>query len=219
MKKIAPSFLAVDIWQAAAQIAAVEQAGCSYLHLDIMDGHFVPNISYGPGLLQCLRPHSSMIFDTHLMVSDAAALLDDFAAAGADIITVHVEACPHLDRILRRIHELGKKAGIVLNPATPLVMAEEALELADLVLLMSVNPGFGGQKFIAGALPRIAKLAALREEYDLHFLIEVDGGIDVTNAAEIAAAGADILVAGSAIFGKAQPAEAYLELTRLANQA
>jgi len=152
-------------------------------------------------------------------VSDAAALLDDFAAAGADIITVHVEACPHLDRILRRIRELGKKAGVVLNPATPLVLAEEALDLADLVLLMSVNPGFGGQKFIANTLPRIEKLAALRAEYDLGFLIEVDGGIDVTNAAEIAAAGADILVAGSAIFGKAQPAEAYLELTRLANQA
>jgi ribulose-phosphate 3-epimerase len=218
MKKIAPSFLAVDIWQTAAQIEAIEQAGCEYLHLDIMDGHFVPNISYGAGLLKYLRPHSQMIFDTHLMVSDADSLLDDFARAGADIITVHVEACPHLDRTLHRIRDLGKKAGIVLNPATPLVLAEEVLGLTDLVLLMSVNPGFGGQKFIGNTLPRIKKLAELRLEGNHDFLIEVDGGIDTTNAAEVAAAAADILVAGSAIFAKGQPAEAYLELVRLANQ-
>ena len=179
MKKIiAPSFLAADIWQAAAQVSAIEQAGCQYLHLDIMDGHFVPNISFGPGLVKCLRPHSQMVFDTHLMVEDADFFFDDFAAAGADILTVH----------------------------------------ADLVLLMSVNPGFGGQKFIRNTLPRLQKLAQMRSEQGLDFLIEVDGGVDASNIKEIAVAGADILVAGSAVFGKEDPAAAYQELTRLANQ-
>ena len=141
MKKIAPSCLSADIWQAANQVAAVEQAGCEYLHLDIMDGHFVPNISFGPGLVKCLRPHSKMVCDTHLMVEDPDFFFEDFAAAGADIITVHAEACRHLDRSLHRIHDLGLQAGVVLNPATPLCMIEEVLPLCELVLLMSVNPG------------------------------------------------------------------------------
>ena len=219
MKKIiAPSFLAADIWQAAAQVSAIEQAGCQYLHLDIMDGHFVPNISFGPGLVKCLRPHSQMVFDTHLMVEDADFFFDDFATAGADILTVHAEACRHLDRSLHRIRDLGLRSGMVLNPATPLCMAEEVLPLCDLVLLMSVNPGFGGQKFIRNTLPRLQKLAQMRSEQELDFLIEVDGGVDASNIKEIAAAGADILVAGSAVFGKEDPAAAYQELTRLANQ-
>lgn len=219
MKKIiAPSFLAADIWQAAAQVSAIEQAGCQYLHLDIMDGHFVPNISFGPGLVKCLRPHSQMVFDTHLMVEDADFFFDDFAAAGADILTVHAEACRHLDRSLHRIRDLGLCSGVVLNPATSLCVVEEVLPLCDLVLLMSVNPGFGGQKFIRNTLPRLQKLAQMRSEQGLDFLIEVDGGVDASNIKEIVDAGADILVAGSAVFGKEDPAAAYQELTRLANQ-
>ena len=159
-----------------------------------------------------------MVFDTHLMVEDADFFFDDFAAAGADILTVHAEACRHLDRSLHRIRDLGLRSGVVLNPATPLCMAEEVLPLCDLVLLMSVNPGFGGQKFIRNTLPRLQKLAQMRSEQGLDFLIEVDGGVDASNIKEIAAAGADILVAGSAVFGKEDPAAAYQELTRLANQ-
>ena len=218
MKKIAPSFLAADIWQAANQVAAVEQAGCEYLHLDIMDGHFVPNISFGPGLVKCLRSHSKMVFDTHLMVEDPDFFFEDFAAAGADIITVHAEACRHLDRSLHRIHDLGLQAGVVLNPATPLCMIEEVLPLCELVLLMSVNPGFGGQKFITNTIPRLQKLYQMRNDRGLSFLIEVDGGVDTTNIKEIASAGADLLVAGSAVFGKDDPSAAYQELARLANQ-
>ena len=215
MKKIAPSFLAADVWQAAEQVAAVERAGCEYLHLDIMDGHFVPNISFGAGLVKCLRRHSKMVFDTHLMVETPDFFFEDFAAAGADILTVHVEACRHLDRSLHRIHDLGLRAGAVLNPATPLCMVEEVLPLCDLVLLMSVNPGFGGQKFIANTLPRLRRLAQLRRERGLEFLIEVDGGVDANNIQEIAAAGADLLVAGSAVFGQADPSAAYQQLARL----
>lgn len=218
MKKIAPSFLAVDIWRIAEQISAVEAVGCEYLHLDIMDGHFVPNISYGAGLIRLLRPHSNMIFDTHLMVKEPDLFLEDFAAAGSDIITVHAETCPHLDRSLHRIRDLGKKAGVVLNPATPLCMAEEVLDFCDLVLLMSVNPGFGGQTFIPNSLSRIKRLAHLRTKRNLGFIIEVDGGVDITNIQEIVSAGADLLVAGSAVFGKEDPAASYLELGRLANQ-
>ena len=217
MKKIAPSFLAADIWQAAAQVSAVESAGCEYLHLDIMDGHFVPNISFGPGLVKWLRPHSQMVFDTHLMVDEPDDFFDAFAEAGADIITVHVEACRHLDRSLHRIHDLGLRAGVVLNPATPLCLAEEVLPLCDLVLLMSVNPGFGGQQFIRHTLPRLERLAQMREQQGLKLLIEVDGGVDATNIQEIAAAGADILVAGSAVFGKSDSAAAYRQLELLVN--
>lgn len=217
MKKIAASFLAADIWQVASQLPAVEKAGCEYLHLDIMDGHFVPNISYGPALVKNLRAHSQMIFDTHLMVEKPDLLFEDFVAAGSDIITVHAESCCHLDRSMRRIHDLGLKNGVVLNPATPLCMIEEVLGLCDLVLLMSVNPGFGGQKFIPNTLTRIEKLAHMRDELGLDFVIQVDGGVDTSNIAEIAGAGADLLVAGSAVFGKDDPAQAYQELARLAN--
>ncbi len=218
MKKIAPSFLAADIWRCGQQVSALEQAGCEYLHLDIMDGHFVPNISYGPGIVKMLRDHSKMVFDTHLMVEDPHLYYEDFVNAGADIIAIHAEACHHLDRNLHHIHDLQVKAGVVLNPGTPLIMLEEILPLCDLVLLMSVNPGFGGQKFIPSTLDKLARLQRMRSEQGLNFLIEVDGGVDSANIAQIAAAGADILVAGSAVFGKDDPAKAYLELTALANQ-
>ena len=218
MKMIAPSFLSADIWQTAGQIQAVENAGCRYLHLDIMDGHFVPNISFGPGFVKMLRPHSKMIFDTHLMVDEPDYLFESFAEAGSDIITVHTEACRHLNRSLQRIHGLGCKAGVVLNPATPLCMAEEVLDICDLVLLMSVNPGFGGQKFIPGTLDKLRRLVQLRQEKGLDFLIEVDGGVDTANVKAIADAGADLLVAGSAVFGKPDVAAAYSLLEELANQ-
>lgn len=217
MKLIAPSFLAADIWQVKEQVSAVEAAGCQYLHLDIMDGHFVPNISFGPGFVKMLRPHSKMVFDTHLMVEEPDFLLEAFADAGSDMITVHAEACRHLDRSLHRIKDLGCKAGVVLNPATPLCMAEEVLELCDMVLLMSVNPGFGGQKFIVNTLQRLTGLAEMRSRKGLSFMIEVDGGVDAANVRQVADAGADILVAGSAVFGKPDPAAAYTELARLAN--
>ena len=215
MKKIAPSFLAADIWQAANQVAAVEQAGCEYLHLDIMDGHFVPNISFGPGLVKCLRPHSKMVFDTHLMVEDPDFFFEDFAAAGADIITVHAEACRHLDRSLHRIHDLGLQAGVVLNPATPLCMIEEVLPLCELVLLMSVNPGFGGQKFIEHSVEKVRELRALIERTGSKALIEVDGGVNLETGARLVEAGADALVAGNAVFAAPDPEAMIRQLHEL----
>ena len=209
MAKIAPSFLAADIWRVAEQIESLEATGCEYLHLDVMDGRFVPNISFGPPYIKSLRPHSQMIFDTHLMVDEPDRFFADFKAAGADMLTVHLEACRHLHRSIQAIKGLGLKAGVALNPATPLHQLSEILSEVDLVLLMSVNPGFGGQKFIAQSLDKLHNLAALRQEQGLNFLIEVDGGITEGNAAEIAAAGADLLVAGSSVFGRDDVAGAY----------
>ena len=205
MKKIAPSFLAADIWRCAEQVAAIEAAGCEYLHLDIMDGHFVPNISYGPGFVGQLRQRSKMFFDTHLMVTEPSDFFADFTAAGADILSIHVETSFHLDRSLLQIHDLGLKAGIVLNPATPLDWMDHVMDRLDIVLLMSVNPGFGGQKFIPSTLP---KLRAARARIQAHeaaggqpIWLEVDGGVKADNIGDIVRAGADTCVAGSAVFG------------------
>ena len=217
MKYVAPSFLSVDIWHVAQQISSMEAAGCQYLHLDVMDGHFVPNISLGPGWIKKCRPHSKMCFDVHLMVEEPDFILEEFAQAGTEICTVHVEAIRHLDRTLHLIRDLGMRPGLTLNPATPLCTLEEVLPLCDLVLIMSVNPGFGGQSFIPSALDRLRNLTQMRSEKNLDFLIEIDGGINAENAAAIADAGADILVAGNAVFGEADPVAAYQAIFRAAN--
>jgi len=216
MKSIAPSFLSADIWNAAEQISSLEKAGCNYLHLDVMDGRFVPNISFGPGWIKGLRSHSQMIFDAHLMVDEPDYLLPAFADAGCDICTVHVEAVRHLDRTLNYIRELGMRPGVALNPATPLSSVENVLGLVDLVLIMSVNPGFGGQKFIPYTLDKIYALSQLRGDRD--FLIEVDGGVNAANANIVAVTGADLLVAGSAVLATPDPAAAFKLLTEKANE-
>jgi len=218
MKYIAPSFLSADIWRTAEQLTALNEAGCSYLHLDVMDGHFVPNISFGPDWVKKMRPHTDMQFDVHLMVEEPDFLLENVAAAGAQFCTVHVEAVRHLDRTLNRIRDLGMKAGVALNPATSLETIGEVLHLCDLVLVMSVNPGFGGQKFIPYTLNKIRQLKDRREMYGLDFLIEIDGGVCADNAEMIAEAGTDLLVAGNAVMGQPDVAAAYKQLTELANR-
>ena len=198
--RIAPSILSADFASLGAEVRAVSQAGADYIHIDVMDGHFVPNLTIGPAVVAALRPHSSLPFDVHLMISPADPYIPDFVQAGADIVTVHVEAGPHLHRTIQLIKDEGVRAGLALNPGTPVTVVKPLLDTLDLVLVMSVNPGFGGQSFIAGQLEKIRQLRTLIDKTERKIDLQVDGGINSENAADAIAAGADVLVAGSATF-------------------
>ena len=206
--RIAPSILSADFARLGEEVRAMNAAGADYMHIDVMDGHFVPNITIGPGVVKALRPHSDRPFDVHLMISPIDPYVRDFADAGADIITVHPEAGPHLHRTIQLIKSLGKKAGVSLNPATPVEALDHVLDEIDLVLVMSVNPGFGGQSFIRSQLDKIRALRKRIDAAGRPIDLEVDGGINVETAREAVAAGADVLVAGTASFTGGQPAYA-----------
>ena len=198
--KIAPSILAADFSKLAEEVKCVDSLGADYIHIDVMDGHFVPNITLGPGIVKCLRPHTELPFDVHLMIENPDQYIKDFKEAGADIITVHVEACRHLHRTLQLIKQYEMQCGVVLNPHTPLEMIKHVLQEVDWILIMSVNPGFGGQTFIPDSLNKIATLNQWRQEQNLSYVIEVDGGVNEETARLCEEAGADVVVAGSAVF-------------------
>jgi ribulose-phosphate 3-epimerase len=198
--RIAPSILSADFARLAEEVARVEEAGADWLHIDVMDGHFVPNLTVGPPIVEALRKVTTLPLDVHLMMTNPDAFIGEFAEAGADYLTVHVETCPHLHRTVQLIKERGVKAGVTLNPATPAVTLSEIVYDADLILIMSVNPGFGGQKFIPFSLQKIAEVRAMIDRTQSRALLEVDGGVKPDNAKEILAAGAEVLVAGSAVF-------------------
>lgn len=212
MVKISPSILSADFARLGEEVKAVERGGADYIHVDVMDGHFVPNITIGAPVVKALRPVTSLPLDVHLMIENPDAYIPDFADAGADIITVHQEAVPHLHRTVQLIHSLGKRAGVSLNPATPVDTLELILAEVDLVLLMTVNPGFGGQSFIPFTLEKIARMRSMIERSSRNIELEVDGGVKTANIAEIAKAGADVFVAGSAVFNGEDYARNLAEL-------
>lgn len=212
MIKIAPSILAANFSKLGEEIQSAEAAGADYIHVDVMDGHFVPNITFGPLAVDAIRPLTSLPLDVHLMIENPDQYIADFTNAGADLISVHVEACPHLHRTIQLIKSKGAKAGVVLNPHTPVSAIEPILEDVDLVLLMTVNPGFGGQSFIHSVLPKIAEVKALADQRHPELEIEVDGGVNAETARLCAEAGANVLVAGSAVFGKTDRKKAVEEI-------
>jgi ribulose-phosphate 3-epimerase len=217
MVLIAPSILSADGSKLHEEIAAVEKAEADWIHIDVMDGHFVPNITMGPAIISALRKTTKLPFDVHLMIENPENYIESFAAAGADIITVHVEAANHLHRTIDIIKKSGKKAGVSLNPATPLTQIEEILADIDLLLIMSVNPGFGGQQFIETTLPKISKARQMLNALPNNPLLEVDGGVNLINIAGIARAGADVLVAGASIFSTADYSQTISKLKAAAN--
>jgi ribulose-phosphate 3-epimerase len=212
MFEIAPSILSADFTKLGEEIRAIEDGGAKVLHFDVMDGRFVPNITIGLPVLKSVAKATKLKIDTHLMIVEPSRYAVEFVKAGADMVSVHVEADVHLQRTLTAIREAGGEAGIAINPATPLVSLEEALPYADFVLLMSVNPGFGGQKFIPTSVDKLRRLKAMIRERNLKTRIEIDGGIDVDNIAQIVESGAEIIVAGSAVFGKGNPSQAVKDL-------
>jgi ribulose-phosphate 3-epimerase len=217
--QIAPSILASDFAHLADQVRAVEHGGAEILHVDVMDGHFVPNITVGPPVVACLRKATRLVLDCHLMISDPDQHVGAFCEAGAGMVSVHQEACVHLDRTLNHIRACGAAPGVVINPATPVETLAEVLAIVDYVLVMSVNPGFGGQEFIPRTLDKIRRLAAIRERQGLDFRIEIDGGVELHNVAEVVRAGVDIVVAGTSVFHTPDPARAMEELLKRAGSA
>ncbi|WP_188454435.1 ribulose-phosphate 3-epimerase [Virgibacillus oceani] len=216
MTKIAPSILSADFSKLGEEIKDVERGGAAYIHVDVMDGHFVPNITIGPLIVEAIRPVTALPLDVHLMIKNPDAYIPMFASAGADIITVHQETCPHLHRTLQLIKDQHVKAGVVINPATPAEMIKEVLPEVDLVLLMTVNPGFGGQSFIQSVIKKVEKINAWRKELGLSFEIEIDGGVNVNTAKLCTDAGADVLVAGSAVFNKEDRGQAIKAIMQAA---
>lgn len=215
MKLLAPSILSADLSQLSQQIKVVEDNGADWIHCDIMDGHFVPNITFGPVLVEAAKRSTNLPLDVHLMIKNPDNYLEDFRAAGADIISVHFEEVVHLNRTIVKIKELGAKAGVVINPSTPVSFIKDIAEYIDLLLIMTVNPGFGGQSFIPNSLRRISDAVKLREELNLNFLIEVDGGVSKSNINSIKETGCDVFVAGSSIFKADNIADATKELKKI----